>query len=118
MSMPPFTTSTCADGRTLAVSGSIDELAVDDFRRALHDHVVGSADAVIDLSDVDFLPSMAIGALVGVLKRAPGKVTLAAREGSRAAKLLRICGLPFECHARSGFGPRETVQAVPPSATP
>jgi anti-anti-sigma factor len=118
MHMPPFTTSKCGDGRTLAVSGSIDELAVDDFRRVLHDHVAGSADAVIDLSDVEFLPSMAIGALVGVLKHTPDTVTLVAREGSRAAKLLRICGLPFECQARSGFGPRATIQAVPPSATP
>ena len=118
MGTPPFTTSKCGDGRTLAVSGSIDELAVDDFRRALHDHVVGSKDAVIDLSDVQFLPSMAIGALVGVLKHAPGKVTLVANEGSRAAKLLRICGLPFEDQAMSEVGPRATIQAVPPSAAP
>jgi anti-anti-sigma regulatory factor len=118
MDMPPFTTSKRGDGRTLAVSGSIEELAVDDFRRALHDHVVGSADAVIDLSDVDFLPSMAIGALVGVLKHAADKVTLVAREGSRSAKLLRICGLPFEYQETSGVEPRAAIHAVPPSATP
>ena len=118
MDITPFTTSKCGDGRTLAVSGCIDELAVDDFRRALHDHVVGSADAVIDLSDVDYLPSMAIGALVGALKHKRNQVTLVAREGSRSAKLLRICGLPFEYEAMSELGSRTTTQAVPPSATP
>ena len=78
------------------MSGSVDELAVDDFRWALHLCVNTSTDPVVDLSDVDFFPSMAVGALIGALKRSRGALTVVAREGSFAAKVLGVCGIAFE----------------------
>ena len=93
----PFSAVTGPDGRTLAVSGVIDELAVDDFRHALHRCMNGSGYAVVvDLSDVDFLPSMAIGVLVGAMKDDRGSVTALARRGCFAARVLGLCGIPFE----------------------
>ena len=114
MHLRPFTTVELDDGRTLAVSGSIDEMVVDDFRWELQRHLVASRDAVIDLSDVDFLPSMAIGALVGALKHKRGRVTVVARHGSLAARLLTICGLPFEYRSMNGSEPHGAATAGPP----
>ena len=87
------------DQRTLAVNGSVDEVAVDDFRWALHLCVNTSSDPVVDLSDVDFFPSMAVGALIGALKRSRGALTVVAREGSFAAKVLGVCGIAFVAEA-------------------
>ena len=49
---------------------------------------------MVDLSDVDFMPSMAIGVLVGALKRSEGRIQLVAAEQTIARQLLKICGLP------------------------
>ncbi|HWM75463.1 MAG TPA: hypothetical protein VNQ53_17065 [Nocardioides sp.] len=95
----PFAAVMRPDRRTLAVSGSVDELAVDDFRWALHLCTNASSDAVVDLSDVDFFPSLAVGALIGTLKRNRDAVTVVARDGSFAAKVLQVCGIPFEPQA-------------------
>ncbi len=93
----PFSTVVGPDGRTLAVSGSVDELAVDDFSRALQQCVNGSSDAVVvDLSDVDFLPSMGIAVLVRAMKPDGGSVTIVARRGCFAARVLTLCCIPFE----------------------
>ncbi len=93
----PFSAVTGPDGRTLAVSGAVDELALDDFRRALHLCMNGSSDAVVvDLSDVDFLPCMAIGVLVGAIKHDWDSVTVVARDGCFAARVLALCGIPFK----------------------
>ena len=93
----PFSAVMSADGRTLAVSGVIDELAVDDFRRELQRCMKGSSDAVVvDLSDVDFLPSMAVGVLVGAMNDDRVSVTAVARKGCFAAAVLSVCGVPFE----------------------
>ncbi len=95
----PFAAVMDPDRRTLAVSGSVDELAVDDFRWALHLCTNAAEDPIVDLSDVDFFPSVAVGALIGALKRNPGAVTVVARQGSFAAKVLELCGIPFEPQA-------------------
>ena len=93
----PFSAVMSADGRTLAVSGVIDELAVDDFRRELQRCMKASSDAVVvDLSDVDFLPSMAVGVLVGAMNDDRVSVTAVARKGCFAAAVLSVCGVPFE----------------------
>jgi anti-anti-sigma regulatory factor len=91
----PFAATMRPDQRTLAVSGSVDEVAVDDFRWALHLCMGASDDPIVDLSDVDFFPSVAVGALIGALKRDRG-VRVVARDGSFAAKVLDVCGIPFE----------------------
>jgi len=95
----PFAAVMGPDRRTLAVSGSVDELAVDDFRWALHVCTNAADEPVVDLSDVDFFPSVAVGALIGALKRNPGAVTVVARQGSFAAHVLELCGIPFDPQA-------------------
>jgi anti-anti-sigma regulatory factor len=90
----PFAATMRPDQRTLAVSGSVDELAVDDFRWALHLCMSASDNPIVDLSDVDFFPSVAVGALIGALRRDRG-VTVVARDGTFAAKVLDVCGIPY-----------------------
>jgi anti-anti-sigma regulatory factor len=90
----PFAATMRPDERTLVVSGSVDELAVDDFRWALHLCMSASTNPVVDLSDVDFFPSCAVGALIGALRRDRG-VTVVAIEGTFAAKVLDVCGIPY-----------------------
>jgi anti-anti-sigma factor len=107
MDVRPLSTVVRLGSQTLAVSGSIDELAVDEFRQVLHRFVAGTDHAVVDLSDVDFLPSMAIGALVGVMKQPQGSLTIVAREGCFAAKVLAICGIPFEFQPVEASGRRQ-----------
>ena len=93
----PFSAVTIADGRTLVVSGVIDELAVDDLRRALERCMNGSSPSVVvDLSDVDFLPRMAVGVLAGAMNDDRVSVTAVARRGCFAAAVLSVCGVPFE----------------------
>ena len=100
MKRRPFSAVIRADGRTLVVSGVIDELAVDDFRRELQRCLNGSSDAVVvDLSDVDSLPSMAVGVLVGAMNDDRVSVTAVARKGCFAAAVLSVCGVPFEIRA-------------------
>jgi len=91
----PFSAVMDPDGRTLQVSGSVDELSLDEFREALHACVNTTPDPVVNLSDVDFLPSMAIGVLVGVCRPDWDSVTVVARQGCFAAKVLEVCGIPF-----------------------
>jgi len=102
----PFSAVTGPDGRTLVVSGVSDELAVADFRRELQRCVNGSSDAVVvDLSDVDLLPSMAVGVLVGAMNDDRVSVTAVARKGCFAAAVLSVCGVPFETREE---GPKRT----------
>jgi anti-anti-sigma factor len=95
----PFRTSVSADGRVLSVFGVLDELSVDDFRTALHQALSDSPEALtVDLSNVCFLPSLAIGVLVGALKTG-APIQLVASDGCIAARVLGITGLPYsEAH--------------------
>ncbi|GAA2115674.1 STAS domain-containing protein [Nocardioides bigeumensis] len=83
---------------TLLVSGSVDETRVDDLRSAI-DECTGhyTRDLTIDLADVDFLPSTAVGVLAEALREA-GKqgrrLELLAPAASIAGRVLLICGLP------------------------
>jgi anti-anti-sigma regulatory factor len=90
----PFGAALQPDG-TLLVSGSVDELSVDDFRAHLRQCLEASATPCVDLSDVDFLPSLAVGVLVGALQHDPPELTVVARKGCIAAKVLNVCGIEF-----------------------
>jgi anti-anti-sigma factor len=96
MHEPPFHAQVLADGRTLAVSGCVDELTADEFRRALDQRLKSSAATIVDLSDVDFFPSAAVGVLIGAMKRGNDRIAITARRDCFAAKVLDICGIPFE----------------------
>ena len=94
----PLTFSVDSDTRTLYVSGEVDELSAVRLREALDKHSNGFADdLVVDLSDVDFLPSMGVGVLAVAARNAEergSKIELVAGKGTIAQQVLNICGLP------------------------
>lgn len=99
----PFSSSYDAATSTLAVVGAIDVDHEPDFDAALVDAVKRAADrggpATVDLSEVDFFPSSALGVLVDATRRATGpeagrSYVLVARPGTVAARVLDLCGLP------------------------
>lgn len=77
----------------VVVTGAVDELSLEAFRDSLRDATQNySTPAVIDFTAVTFLPSMAIGVLLGALARAPGsRVVLV--EGTPAFRALQVLGL-------------------------
>jgi anti-anti-sigma factor len=84
--------------RTLLVSGQVDEVSAPAFRDALDEHSEGfSRDLVVDVSDVDFLPSLGVAVLAVALRTARERgsvVELVATKGTIAEHVLEICGLP------------------------
>lgn len=93
----PFSSS-YADG-VLTLRGSIDELAVADLRAAVAEHSEQHRRSLtIELSDVDFLPSIAIGVLATGLRDASDngvELALVASPGTIAHRVLFITGMPF-----------------------
>ena len=94
----PLTFSVDPDTRTLYVSGEVDELSAVALREALEKHSNGFADdLVVDLSEVDFLPSMGVGVLAVASRTAAERgstIELVAVKGTIAQQVLNICGLP------------------------
>ena len=94
----PLTFSVDLDTRTLYVSGEVDELSAIALREVLDKHSKGfSEDLVVDLSDVDFLPSMGVGVLAVASRTAEERgstIELVAGKGTIAQQVLNICGLP------------------------
>ena len=68
------------------------------FREALEKHSEGfTRDLVVDLDDVDFLPSLGVGVLAVALRTAEergSRLELVAAKGTIAEQVLHICGLP------------------------
>ncbi len=89
----PFRATVTPASNVLVVSGAVDELSIDRFRDSLREATQDySKSAVIDLMAVTFLPSMAVGVLLGVLAKAPGtRVVLV--EGTPAFRALQLLGL-------------------------
>lgn len=96
----PFQAHQDDDSGALIVSGDIDEVSVADFRSALRTATEDfTTAAVVDLNGVTFLPSIAVGVLLGAMARAPGtRVEVA--EGTIAHSALSILGL--DEYARAG----------------
>jgi anti-anti-sigma factor len=94
----PLTFSFEPETRTLFVSGEVDELSGIAFRETIEKHSEAfTRPVVIDLSDVDFLPSLGVGVLAVALRNADEKGTrmeLVADKGTIAQQVLNICGLP------------------------
>ena len=86
------------DSDRLILHGDLDEGAT----RELRDLVAKATDnltreLVIDLTDVDFFPSSAVGVLAKArddARRHGAGITLVAAEGTVAQRVLTICGLP------------------------
>jgi anti-anti-sigma factor len=87
-------------GQTLTLHGEVDEAASIELRellRAITADLVG--ELRIDLADVDFLPSVAIGVLAGAQGAAAKRgaaVIFVAATGTIAQRVLTICGLAHE----------------------
>jgi anti-anti-sigma factor len=90
----PFATAFSNDTRTLVVSGEVDELS----GQALRSQIVQCSENFtqplsIDLSDVDFFPSLGVGILARAMTM--GEIELVAEDGCVAQRVLRICQLPY-----------------------
>jgi anti-anti-sigma factor len=87
-----------ADSSTLAVAGSVDESSGTLLRAALEKYSDGySYDLVVDLGDIDFLPSLGIGVLAVAMRTANERgasIELVAVEGTVAQRVLAISGMP------------------------
>ena len=94
----PLTFSVDPDTGTLRVSGEVDELSGDAFREAIQKHSEDyTRDLVVDLGDVDFLPSLGVGVLAVAIRTAEergSRIELVAGKGTIAEQVLHICGLP------------------------
>jgi anti-anti-sigma factor len=93
MDEEPFHASRDQETGALIVGGAIDELSVADFREALRDATEDyTLGAVVDLNGVTFLPSLAVGVLLGALARAPG-TRVEVDRGTAAHMVLQTLGL-------------------------
>jgi anti-anti-sigma factor len=99
MSQRAFSYDLSTAGQTLTLHGEVDEAAsieLRDLLRAITADLVG--ELRINVTDVDFLPSVAIGVLAGARNAAAkndASVTFVAADGSISRRVLTICG--FAC---------------------
>ena len=78
---------------TLVVRGCVDELNISAFRQALREATKDyTTSVVVDLNEVTFMPSMAIGVLIGAMARAPG-THIHAADNTPAHQVLKLLGL-------------------------
>jgi len=87
-----------ASGR-LVLHGDLDEGAALTFRSVLADLTDGyQRDLVVNLTDVDLLPSSAVGIIASARESAHqhgAEVSLVAADGTISARVLTICGLAY-----------------------
>lgn len=99
MTSPPFTHDLDEGRSVLALHGEVDETASSELRETIMKATKElTSDLAIDLADVTFLPSPAIGVLAATkagARRHAATITFVAPAGSVAAKLLTICALDY-----------------------
>lgn len=80
--------------------GDLDEGATIQFRGTLSELTDGlTKDLTLDLSDVDLLPSSAVGVIANAqdtARKQGATLALVAAEGSISSRVLTICGLAYE----------------------
>lgn len=85
---------------TLVLSGDLDDLATPALRDALDEATARHTRSLtVSVAAVTFLPSSAVGVLASSMRRledAGHQLKLVAVDGSIAAAVLRIVGLPYE----------------------
>lgn len=100
MTGPTFSHELSVETARLTLRGELDEATTFELR-----DLIGTAtsslrrDLVIDLSDVDFLPSAAVGVLAKARATASdngAEITFVAADGTIAQRVLTICGLPYD----------------------
>ncbi|MBS41893.1 MAG: hypothetical protein CMH83_01705 [Nocardioides sp.] len=85
------------DGNVLVLSGTVDEHTLAALRGMLTGLASTGRPVVVDLGDVDYLPSAGIGVLAEARTAAleqGGTFTLVAPEGKPAQRVLEITGFP------------------------
>jgi anti-anti-sigma regulatory factor len=88
----PYAAQYDASSALLTVTGSVDELSGPTFRSDLEKYTDGfERDLTVDLTGVDFFPSLAIGVLAVAAKDA----RVVAGPGTIVARVLTISNLPF-----------------------
>ena len=99
MTSPEFRYDLDDARRLLVAHGDLDEIATFELRETLAQATDQlSADLTIDLTDVDFLPSSAIGVLATAqtgARRNGADITFVAADGSVAQRVLAVCGLEY-----------------------
>jgi anti-anti-sigma factor len=91
----PFRAVLTPDSGVLSLSGTVDELSIDKLREVLDESTHGhTRPLTVDLSDVDFLPSMALGVLISAFKAGEGQLTLTVSKRCIARRVLEVTGLP------------------------
>ena len=94
----PYSSQYDARTRAVAVSGAIDELSEATFRADLLAAEDGSGLAAVDLSDVDYFPSVAVSGLVATLKtqkeRGSQMAEVVVSDGCVAQRVLELCAIP------------------------
>ena len=87
-----------ADG-TLSVRGEVDDYGIIALRNLLAEHgTTPGGRLVLDLSDVDYLPSVGVGVItrgLGAAARVGAEIVLVARQGTVAQRVLLVCALPY-----------------------
>ena len=82
--------------RVVAVSGDLDMGAAPAFERALFDAVTQTGPTILDLSEVSFIDSTAIGAILAVRRQAelkPGRFAIVCAPGGEIERTLFSMGL-------------------------
>ena len=85
--------------RLLVAHGDLDEPATVELRDTIASSTEQlTTELTIELSDVDFLPSSAIGVLAtsqAGARRNGAEITFVAQDGTVAQRVLRVCGLDY-----------------------
>lgn len=83
----------------LTVSGSVDEYAVIALRNVLREQTDEySTSLTIDLTEADYLPSVAVSVLVAAMRACEqndASLALVAAPGTIAQRVLMVCALPY-----------------------
>lgn len=99
MTTPDFRYDLDPDRALLVAHGDLDEPATVGLRDTINSATATlTSDLTIDLSDVDFLPSSAIGVLATTqasARRNGATIAFVAQEGTVAQRVLMVCGLDY-----------------------
>jgi anti-anti-sigma factor len=95
-----FSYEVSAESDRLVMHGDLDEGATIQVRMLLKEVTDGlTRDLTVDLTDVDLLPSSAVGVLANAQDTATKQgaaLTFIAADGTIAARVLTICGLHYD----------------------